>query len=232
MTLPIGLRLALAQKRNIELRLMKARAVLAASELEITHELGNTFGQIDATYQMVETSYDRMVAAKEQMNIARREEDAGRLSVDLRLRSEANYAAAETSYYTALIRYNQAVTDLRLRKGTLLEENNIFLEEGEWTREAQQEALRRAWARSFAKPAERLQESPEPVEAPYAGAGGYYVAPGSEVLPTPDPEPNPIPISDPQSSEPAEFDFEPAGEDPLPPVPAPDAPHLEDAEAD
>lgn len=208
-TLPVGLRQALAQKRNVELRLMKARAVLAAQELEISHELGNTFGQIDAAYQLAETNLDRYLAAERQLEVVQREYDAGRISIDLVLRTQANAAAAETAYYTALTRYNQAIADLRLRKGTLLEENNIILAEGDWTPEAKEEALRRAWARSFAKDADHLGDSTEPFALPAPTGAAAPAMMGSDpagVWPAPDATAEPTPES-PSS---------------IPPVPAPE----------
>ncbi len=176
-SLPIGLRQALAQKRNVELKLMKARAVLAAQEMEISHELGNTFGLIDTSYQMAETNADRRLAAKQEMQVVQREYDAGRIPVDLLLRAQANFAAAETGYYTSLTRYNQAITDLRLRKGTLLEDNNIHLAEGDWTPQAQQESLRRAWARSYARDNDKLEDATEPLVWEQAPPAGYYQMP-------------------------------------------------------
>lgn len=149
LSLPIGLRSALATRRNLELRLSKARAVLGTQELEISHELSNSFQLVDWWYQMAETNFHRRIATTKKMEVIRQEYEAGRVPVDLLLRSRAELAAAETGYFSALVKYNQALTDLRVRKGTLLEENNIFLAEGGWQPAAYSEALRRAWARSY-----------------------------------------------------------------------------------
>jgi outer membrane protein TolC len=191
-SLPIGLRQALAHQRNLELRVMKARAVLADQELEISHELGHTFGLIDNWYQQVETNFDRMISARQQLEIVERSYENERISVDLLLRSQSNLAVAETAYYTALARYNQAIADLRLRKGTLLEDNHIYLAEGDWVPDAQQEAIRRAWARSFGKPAEQLEEHTEPLVVPGTQPAGYFVPATQPALsPTPPIPPSP-----------------------------------------
>jgi hypothetical protein len=174
-SLPVGLRQAMSLKRNLELQLPKARAVLAAQELEISHEVGNTFSTIDTWYALAQTNFDRQLAAQSQMDAVQRAYDAGRISIDLVLRTQANLSAAQTSYYTALTRYNQAITDLRLRKGTLLEENSIFLAEGEWTPEAKEEAMRRAWARAYASPAPKLRDTTEPLSVPGLGPMNYAV---------------------------------------------------------
>lgn len=201
-SMPIGFRQAMAQKRNLELKLMKARAVLASQEHDISHELGNTFGLIDLSYQQAETNFDRFIAAQRQLEAAEREYDAGRIPVDLLLRSQASVAAAETAYYTAIARYNQSITDLRLRKGSLLEDNSIFLAEGGWTPQAREEALRRAWARSFAKENPYLEDRTEPLVAPPAWPTGHVVPAGHLLQETPSPTPipdMPLPETEPES---------------------------------
>jgi hypothetical protein len=189
-TLPIGLRHALANKRNAELRLTKARAVLASQEQEISHELSNSFQLIDWWYQLALTNFHRKSAAEMKLQVLLEEYNAGRAPVDLLLRSRAELAQAETGYYSALVKYNQALTDLRVRKGTLLEDNNIHLAEGGWTPTAYDEALRRAWARSFAKPNDKLDTEPPEYEdfgPPAFGVPlGYEEAPES-ALPPPAP---------------------------------------------
>uniref|UniRef100_A0A7C2JXK2 TolC family protein n=1 Tax=Schlesneria paludicola TaxID=360056 RepID=A0A7C2JXK2_9PLAN len=163
-SLPIGLRQALANKRNMELKLSKARAVLSAQEQEISHELANSFQLIDWWYQVAETNFHRRVASEKELEVFKQEYIEGRIPVDLLLRSRAELAAAETAYFSALVKYNQALTDLRVRKGTLLEDNNIHLAEGGWEAGAYDEALRRAWARSFAFPAKKLDTEPPEFE--------------------------------------------------------------------
>lgn len=192
-SMPIGFRQAMAQKRNLELKLTKARAVLASQEHEISHELGNTFAMIDMWYQLAETNFDRYIASQRQLEAVEREFDAGRIPIDLLLRSQASVAAAETAYYTALTRYNQTITDLRLRKGSLLEENSIFLAEGGWTQEAREDALRRAWARSFAKENPYLKDRTEPLVAPPAWPAGHVVPAGHALPQMPTPPPADLP---------------------------------------
>ena len=78
----------------------------------------------------------------------------------------ASSAAAEIAYYTALVNYNKSITELNQRRGTLLENNGIQLSEGEWNADAQQDAVRRAEARSFARPARGLTTVPEEFAVP------------------------------------------------------------------
>ena len=70
--------------------------------------------------------------------------------LDQWLQTRTRAAAAEVAFYTSAVEYQKAITDLHFRKGTLLELNNVHLAEGAWTQEAYGDALRRAWARSYA----------------------------------------------------------------------------------
>ncbi|MFN8854240.1 MAG: TolC family protein, partial [Planctomycetaceae bacterium] len=155
-SVPLGFRSALSQVRNYELRVAKAREVLAIQEKEISHELTKTFQDLAWRYQTAQTAYNRWQTAEAQ--IAGRE-SRYRLGVpnvetsvllDQFLQTRRRAAEAEVAFYTAVIEYNKALTDLHYRKGTLLEMNNVKLAEGPWSEEAQRDAIRRAWARTFA----------------------------------------------------------------------------------
>lgn len=167
-SVPIGLRLARAQLHNIELQLAKARAALAAQELDISHDLADAMQQLDLAFTTARTNFDRRVASELRVATeqARWEVSVEGASVDLLLRAQASKAAAEVAYFTSLVNYNKAIVNLNLRRGTLLDVNNISIAEDAWTYEAQNEALRRAWARSFAKPKEKLQTEPEEFASP------------------------------------------------------------------
>lgn len=179
-SMPIGFRQALAQKHNLEFRLAKSRAVLAAQELEISHELSSAFQMMDWWYQVAQSNLFRRDAAKTEVDAVQREYEAGRIPVDLVLRSQANVAAAEVGYYNALVKYNQALTDLRARKGSLLDDNNIHMAEGGWTPAAYDEALRRAWARSFAFENDKLEAEPPAFASPYPPTyGGVSTLPAT-----------------------------------------------------
>lgn len=147
---PLGLRNALTQVRNHELRLAKANAVLATQEIEISHELAGTFQAVEFWYQNMETNFNRREAALQNVEAAQNDYDFDRKSLDLLLQAQNRLAIAEVAFYRSVTEYNKAQCELQFRKGTLLEYNNVFLEEGPWAPEAERDALRRAWARSFA----------------------------------------------------------------------------------
>ena len=167
-SMPIGFRAARAQLQNIEFQLIKSRAALSAQELDISHELAESIQKIDVSYMTARTYLDRKIAAERRVQAVQAEYEAGvrDATLDLVLRAQASNAAAENAYYTSLINYNKAITELHMRRGTLLENDGVQLSEGEWNACAQQEAVRRAWARSFASPAKHLRTSPEEYASP------------------------------------------------------------------
>jgi hypothetical protein len=184
--MPLGLRNATAQVRNQELRLAKAREVLGLQELEISHELANAFQTLAWRYQTAQTNFNRRRAAERQLQAFEAEFDAGTKTLDLLLQAQTRLAQAETAYFTSVVNYNKAITDLHFRKGTLLENDNVHLAEGMWTPEAYKDALRKAWARTYAIPA----ADSDPVDhypLPFAtdnGVSGVNAAP-TAMLPAP-----------------------------------------------
>ncbi|MFM9964973.1 MAG: TolC family protein [Planctomycetaceae bacterium] len=181
-SMPIGFRAAHSQVRNLELRLCKARAALSAQEFEISHELANAFRQLDASFQTAQTNFNRRRAAERRVQAYEAQYEAGKGNVDNLLRSQISLAQAETAYYQSIVSYNRAITEMKYRKGTLMEDDNIFLGESLSHPEAYVQALRHAWARSHASDADKLATLPEefvtnqsdPAElgsATYSGAG-------------------------------------------------------------
>ncbi len=165
---PIGLRAATAQMENLRLQLAKARTALAAQELDISHDLAESIQRIDQAYTTARTNFDRRVASELRVQATQAANEAGVLeaTLDLVLRAQASKAAAEIAYFTSLVEYNKAIVALNFERGSLLDVNNISLAERAWNVEAQNEALRRAWARSFAKPAKHLHAEPEEFSSP------------------------------------------------------------------
>ncbi|MDA0807975.1 MAG: TolC family protein [Planctomycetota bacterium] len=149
-SMPIGFRGATTQMQNIEHRISKARALLAQQEQEISYELASAFQQLDQSYQTAKTNYNRRRAAQRRVEAFEAEYKVGRSTVDLVLRAQISLAQAEIAYYSSLVGYNQALNELRYRKGTLLMDNSVYLSESLWTEDAYDDALRRAWERSFA----------------------------------------------------------------------------------
>lgn len=187
-TVPLGLRNALAQVRNLDLQLIKARDVLATQEVEVSHELANAFQLLDYWYKALGTNYNRLLAAERNFAGVQAEYDADRKALDFLLQAQTRRANAESAYFRSLIEYNKAICEIQYRKGTLLENNNIHLTERSWTPEAYHDALRRAWARTFAVSAlkvDPLRTEPEPFVYPQ-GQGQFNVGPPESIVKEPD----------------------------------------------
>ena len=160
MTMPIGFRSAHTQVRNVELRIAKARNVLAVQEQEIAHELAAAFQDLASNYATAQSNFNRRRAAQRAVQLIEPQVTEGTKTVDDLLRTQARLAAAESDYYSSLLAYNKSITDLQYRKGTLLEYNGVQLAEGEWEPAAYQQALRRAWARTYAFDSEQMHAEP------------------------------------------------------------------------
>ena len=167
-TLPLGMRSANAQVRNLELRLAKARAVLEAQESEVSHELSDAIQQLAAHQSATQSNLNRRAAAQERVRQFEIEVfNAGTKTLDDLLRAQVSRADAEVAYYTSLVAYNQALANLHYRTGGLLAVNNVQLAESEWTPEAYRDALRRAWERSHGlETDDLLEERPIPFVEP------------------------------------------------------------------
>lgn len=164
-SMPIGLRNAHATVRNTELRLMKAHAALDAQEVEICHEVASSFQKIDFYYQNMQTTYNRRESAAMYLAAVQADFDVDRKSVDALLQAQNRQTIADMAFYRALVEYNKALTELQMRQGTLLEYNNIHLSERGWVPDAKVDAARRAWARSYAFDAWRIDPVHQEPEA-------------------------------------------------------------------
>ena len=167
-TVPLGMRSANAQVKNLELRLAKARAVLDAQEMEISHELSDAVQQLAAHEAASRSNFNRRAAAQERVRQFEIEVfNAGTKTLDDLLRAQVSRAEAEVAYYTSLVAYNQALTNLHFRSGSLLAVNNVQLAESDWTPAAYRDALRRAWERSHGfETGKALRAEPEPFTEP------------------------------------------------------------------
>ncbi len=209
--MPLGLRAAHAQARNIELRLAKARDQLTAQEMEISHELAQDFQNLAVQHVTAETNFNRYRAAQQRVQLFKAEVEAGTKTFDVLLRALLSQAEAEVAYYRSLIEYNKAITALHYHKGTLLPHDQVWLSESEWTPDAYKDALRHAWARTHAFDAPHLDTEPaEFVQEPNWSASEFApvsgdASPAQATPPEPVPYENefPIPLPKPTTPKPS-----------------------------
>ncbi|GHT34233.1 hypothetical protein FACS189427_01160 [Planctomycetales bacterium] len=143
-SMPFGWRKELAGVRNAQLALARSRAVLQEQELELTHQLADSFREISQSYQQSATMLQRRIAADAEVSSVDAAYKAGTTTLDQLLDAQKRQAEAETDYYRSIIDYNLAIMTLHYRKGSLLEYNNVCLTEGAWPGKAYFDAKRRA----------------------------------------------------------------------------------------
>lgn len=150
-SMPFGFRAANAQVQNLELRLAKAREVLRAQEDDVIYELALAYQDLASNWANAQTYFNRRIAAAEQARFIEQQRIQGKKEATLRdqLEAQAHQAQAESSYYQSIIEYTKAIAHVNYRKGALLEMNNIYLSEGTWDPKAYQDAMGRAWERTF-----------------------------------------------------------------------------------
>jgi outer membrane protein TolC len=145
---PLGLRRELAGVRNAQLNLAKARAILREQEFELTHQLADSFREIDSAYQQMQTTMASYQAAKREVKAVTDAYEAEKTTLDQVLQARRRESEAETGYHSSVVDYNLAIMTLHYRKGSLLEYNNVCLTEGEWPGKAYFDAKRRARERA------------------------------------------------------------------------------------
>lgn len=149
-----GARRASAAIRNSQLELARAHCVLEEKEVAASFALTQTLRKLNSNYaQMLEqlaalTSAQRLVALQEErFNVG---EGSSEQVMDLLLRAQQSRANAGRNYIRALAEYNKSIVEVHTLKGSLLEYNNITLEEGLWPDKAYWDATERARERDAA----------------------------------------------------------------------------------
>ncbi len=197
MSVPLGYRSANAQVRNIELRLAKAREVLAVQEIEVSHEVANAMQELALHYQNTQSLYNRRVAADALVEVKRIELQGGESTPDELIRAISSQAQAEAAYFESLVRYNQALAIFQYRKGSLLAYNHVHLAEGDWDAEAYNDALRRARERSHAIDNPFVSAEPAVFSQGTQNRSEVWVNPAAEPLPEPAPAHEETPATEP-----------------------------------
>lgn len=136
MSLPVFLRAERSQVRNYELRIAKARANLAAAELEISHELAQAFQALQRWHAALVTTQRRASAARRRLDalLAALDTEVGDPTTlqslfDQIVRAQTSGVQARIEHERAVAEYNKALVDLHDRQGTLLDRNAVSLAE-------------------------------------------------------------------------------------------------------
>ena len=145
LSMPLGFRRAHAGVTNAEFRLAREVAILRQQEEEVTLDLSNAIADVQRAFAVVETNYNRRLAAKQQLVAVQAAYDADTAGAELDevLDAQRRLADAETNYYRSLVEYASAIKNVHFEKGSLLDYNGIYLEEGPWPHKAYHDAAKK-----------------------------------------------------------------------------------------
>ena len=140
LNVPLGFRQGAAGVRNAQLQLAREHAVLHDQELYVSHLLANSISELYRAFTVAKSSFNRLGAAQQQLEAIQAAYQAEAVTLDLLLDAQRRLADANSAYYRALVEHALAIKGVHYAKGSLLEQNGIFLAEGAWPGKAYQDA--------------------------------------------------------------------------------------------
>ena len=126
-SIPLWLRQEKAQVRQLEMKIVKGRAVLAAQEDEVSFELNSVLMTIKRAYSVSKITKKRLQAARRRVIAAESDYEAGNKSNDLALRALTSQAQAQIAYSRSITEYNKSLRELLFRTGRLMPADGIAL---------------------------------------------------------------------------------------------------------
>jgi outer membrane protein TolC len=152
----VGSRRALTDVAGRRLDLAKANRALEDKEMALVSQLTDKWQEIEGLHEQMTRAYLAFDAAELWVNTTDAQFREGASSgqgnpVDELLRAQQSRAQSGQQYFRLLAEYNKALVEMHLLKGSLLEYNNILLEEGLWPEKAYWDAHERARERDAAR---------------------------------------------------------------------------------
>ena len=126
-SIPLWLRQEKAQVRQLEMKIVKGRAALAAQEDEVAYELNSVLMTIKRAHSVSKITKKRLQAAGRRVIAAESDYEAGNKSNDLAIRALTSQAQAQAAYSRSIAEYNKSLRDLLFRTGRLLPADGIGL---------------------------------------------------------------------------------------------------------
>jgi hypothetical protein len=131
-----GARRQFTALQNAKLGLVRSTAMLEEKEIALVKELSEGMSKLESHHVQAETFLGQWQASEREVSVweNKLEIDSERAEVvlDNLLRAQQRRADAQLSYYRAISEYNKSIAYVHYLKGSLLEYNNIMLEEGPW----------------------------------------------------------------------------------------------------
>jgi outer membrane protein TolC len=150
-----GSRRQLNDVRNKQLTLAREHRVLEAKEIAAVNKLSALWQQVDGQHKQMTGLFQALSAAQTYVDLSKAKFEAGGDNpdsiVDTLLRAQQTRASAGQNYIRSLAEYNKSLVEMHAIKGSLLEYNNIVLEEGLWPEKAYWDGHERARERDAAR---------------------------------------------------------------------------------
>ena len=150
-----GARRQFALVRNAQLTLARETEVLHEKEIALMHQLSEHVNFLNSHYDLMEHKLNQWSASERDAKAWNDKFEVGDTSLDAildnLLRAQERRARAQQDYYRAVTEYNKSLVFVHLLKGSLLEYNNICLQEGPWPEKAYWDANEQARRRDAAR---------------------------------------------------------------------------------
>lgn len=125
---PIGYRNSMAGIRNAQMLLAREQAALEDVELNAVHELTEALRNLNAAYSLAQTHFNRRKATTQEVE-ALTERHSQVASPGVLADAHDRRAATAIDYWNSLADYANALSNLHLKKGSLLSYRNIVVDD-------------------------------------------------------------------------------------------------------
>ena len=151
----LGSRRQLAIVRNSQLALARESGVLHEKEIALMHQLSDQITLLKSHFELMEIKLNQWNDSERDAKAWTDKFEVGDTNLDQildnLLRAQERRARAQQDYYRAVTEYNKSIVQVHLLKGSLLEYNNICMQEGPWPEKAYQDATEHARRRDAAR---------------------------------------------------------------------------------
>ena len=150
-----GSRRQLAIVRNSQLALARESEVLHEKEIALMHQLSDQINLLKSHFELMEIKLSQWNESERDAKAWTDKFEIGDSNLDAildnLLRAQERRARAQQDYYRAVCEYNKSIVQVHLLKGSLLEYNNICMQEGPWPAKAYDDANEHARRRDAAR---------------------------------------------------------------------------------
>ncbi len=115
--------------RHCKLLLAREQAIQADLKLEVSHQVSDSFRDLDRYYELAQSNQNRSKVEQEACEAVEAVYDSGRVTLDLLIDGQRRATEAQAAYDRARTDYVRAISRLHYRKGTLLAQHGISIKQ-------------------------------------------------------------------------------------------------------